>query len=109
SGRQMPRQVLAEAIADEGRVRVLLLEPRPLRTVADGDLAAGPGHVQESVDMLLDGDAAHIGGDRTRQSEEMLRVRLEYLGIHAPAPGGQVPEATRRQIEAHRGRAHHAA
>jgi len=90
-------------------MRMLLLEPRPFRTVADDELAAAPGHVQESVDVLFDRHAPHIGGDRARQGQKVLRVGLEYVGIHAAAPTGQVVEALRGQIPAHRGGAHHAA
>jgi len=40
----MHREILAEAVADESGMGVLLLEPRALRTVADDDFAAGPRH-----------------------------------------------------------------
>jgi len=106
--REVLRQILAETVAHESGMRVLLLEPRPLRTVADDDLAAGPGHLQECIDVLFDRYAAYVGGDRARQREEFLRMRPEHLGIDAPAPGCQVLEAMRREILAHRGGAHHA-
>jgi len=104
----MHREILAETVADERGKRVLFLEPRPLRTVADDDLAAGPGHLQECIDVLFDRHAADISGDRARQREEILRMGLEQLGIDAPAPSRQVFEAMRREIEAHRSGAHHA-
>jgi len=90
-------------------MRVLLLEPRPLRAVADDHLAAGPGHLEECIDVLFDRDTADVGRDRARQGEGILRIRLEHLGIDAAAPGRQVLEAMRREILAHRGGAHHAA
>jgi hypothetical protein len=104
----MLREILAEAVADEGRARILLLEPRPLRSVADDEFAARPGHLQECVDVLLDGNAADVGGNGPRQSEELLRMGLEHIGIHAAAPAGEVLEAVRLEIEAYGGGAHHA-
>jgi len=104
----MFREILAETIADESGMRVLLPEPRTLRTVADDDLAAGPGHFQECIDVLFDRHAADISGDRARQREKSLRMGLERLGIDAAAPGRQVLETMRREIEAYRVGAHHA-
>jgi len=105
----MLRQILAEAVADEGGMGILFFEARALRTVADDDLAAGPGHVQECIDVLFDRHAPDIGGNRARQRQEILRMGLEHLGIDAPTPGRQVLEAMRREIPAYRGGAHHAA
>ena len=63
-------QIVAEFVAGKGGVRILLLQPRALRPVADHDLAAGPGHAEKGVDVLFDGDAADIGGNRARQTRE---------------------------------------
>jgi len=105
----MHREILAEAVADERGMGILFLEARAFRPVADDDLAARPGHVQECIDVLFDGHAPDIGGDRARQREEILRMGLEHLGIDAPAPSRQVLEAMRREIPAYRGGAYHAA
>src|SRR5260370_27510779 len=83
---------------------VLLLEPRPLRAVADDHLAAGPGHLEECIDVLFDRDTADVGRDRARQGEGILRIRLEHLGIDAPAPGRPGLETMRPQNPARPGR-----
>jgi len=103
------REVLAEAIAGEGHVRVLPFQAGAFGTVADDDLAAAPRHMEECVDVLFDCDSAHVGGDRARQRQKVLRIRLEDVGVHAAAPTRQVLEALHRQIPANRGGAHHAA
>jgi len=107
--RQMIGEVFAEAIAGKRGVRKLLFEFRSLRPVTDHDLAARPGHAQECADVLLHGDASHIGGNGPRQIEKVLAARLENLGVHAALPVGQVVEAVRGELVAQRGGAHHAA
>jgi len=107
--RQMHRQILAETVAEERGMRMLLLEPCPLRTVADDDLAAAPRHVQECADILLDRYPSDIGGDGARHREQCHRMGLEDPGIDAAPPGRQVAESARGKIAAYRGGAHHAA
>jgi len=103
------REVIGKPETGEGCMRVLRLEACSLRTVADDDLAALPGHAQESLDVFFYRDPPHIGGDRPWQLEKALGCRLEQFGVHAPAPCRQVPEAARFEVAAHRCRAHHAA
>jgi len=87
----------------------LLLQARPLGSVADDDLAARPGHAQECADVLLHRDPADVGGNRPRHVEEVFAARLEHLGIDAALPAREIREAVGSQFAAKRSGAHHAA
>jgi len=104
----MHRQVRAESIARKYRTGILLFEAGPFGTIADDDFASRPVHLQEGVDVLLDGDAADVGCDRTRQRQEFFRPRLEQSGIDPAVPGREIAEAPGLEVAAHRGGAHHA-
>src|ERR1700723_1290374 len=80
--RQVRPELLAEAVAHERGMRRLPLQPRPLRPVADDDFAAGPGHVEERVDILFHRDPADVRRDGALQREKILRMGLENLRIH---------------------------
>jgi hypothetical protein len=105
----MHREILAEVITGERCVWVLLLQPYPLGTVADDDLASRPIHRQERLDILFHRDAADVGRNRPRQREKILGMGFEQMGVHTTAPICQILEAARRKFEAQRLRTHHAA
>jgi len=101
-------QILAELESGEDGIRILGLQTCALGPVADDDLAAGPGHAQEGVDILLDGHSPHISGDRPAQLQETLAARLEQVGVDAAAPTGEIVESMGRQLLAHVRGADHA-
>jgi hypothetical protein len=87
---------------------ILGFQPRPLRPVADDDLAALPRHPQEGLDVLLDGNPSNISGERALQVQKVLRGGFEQIGVDPPPPGGKVLKPAGRQFLAHRDGAHHA-
>ncbi|MEJ0005692.1 MAG: hypothetical protein WDM77_04725 [Steroidobacteraceae bacterium] len=88
--RQMCHQILAKTISGKHRIRVARLQSRPLRPVSHDQFRAAPAHLQERINVFLDGQASHIHRDGPRQIQELLRSWTEQLGVHAALPAHDI-------------------
>jgi hypothetical protein len=89
----MTGQLTAGLLAEKFDLRVAALQFGPLRPVAHDDLRAWQLQVQEGLEILLDRHPPHRHEDRPRQIELDRIVRREQIGIDAPCPGTEPPEA----------------
>src|SRR4029077_20074770 len=96
-GRQVGGQVLAGAKPRIYSIGVLALQTLAFGSVADYELGALPRDLQESSDIIFDGDASDVRRDRPRQLQEILVARSEQLGIDAAPPAYEVAEPARGQ------------
>lgn len=107
-GGQMRGEIFAEPIARIDGTRILRPQSRQLRTVTDDELRSSPRHAEKRVDVLLDRHAPDVGRDRPRILQKSLIAGSEQLRVHATMPVREIPETARRELVAHRLRAHHA-
>ncbi len=86
-------ELFAELRTDEFGLRILLLEIRALRAIADDNLRARQIEIEKCLDVLLDRDTADVKPDRARVVEIALRPQVKLLEVDAAAPNADVLEA----------------
>jgi len=91
--RQVVGEIFAEAIAGEHGVAKLLFETRTFGSVAYHDLAARPGHAEESPDILLHRNAPDVSRNGPRHIQKFFGAGFEEFGVHAALPDRQVGES----------------